>query len=105
MFVMLVAVHAFAEYTGLQYGPVILQLNLSALQQGMQVSFIHGAARWHPNIYSYVFLQMYRLASCNRAWSEKLEIKLMDDQQEKDCASGDQESILINGVKEDGKEI
>ncbi|XP_053129214.1 neurite extension and migration factor isoform X1 [Hemicordylus capensis] len=43
----------------------------------------------------------HRLASCSRAWSEQLEVKLMDDQQVKDCASEDQETILINGVKED----
>lgn len=29
----------------------------------------------------------------------------MDDQQEQDCASEDQETILINGVKENGKEL
>lgn len=28
----------------------------------------------------------------------------MDDQQDKDCASEDHETILINGVKENGKE-
>ncbi|KAJ6663209.1 hypothetical protein lerEdw1_010345 [Lerista edwardsae] len=48
-----------------------------------------------------MFLQMYRLASCSRAWTEQLEVKLMDDQQDKDCASEDQETLLINGVKED----
>lgn len=52
-----------------------------------------------------MFLQMYRLASCSRAWTEQLEVKLMDDQQDKDCASEDQDTVLINGVKEDGKEI
>lgn len=30
---------------------------------------------------------------------------LMDDQQDKECASEDQETILINGVKEDGKDM
>lgn len=52
-----------------------------------------------------MFLEMRRLARCSGAWSEQKEVKLMDDQQEKDCASEDQETILINGVKENGKEL
>lgn len=52
-----------------------------------------------------VFLEMCRLARCSGAWSEQKEVKLMDDQQEQDCASEDQETILINGVKENGKEL
>lgn len=51
-----------------------------------------------------MFLEMYRLARCSGAWNEQREVKLMDDQQDKDCASEDQETILINGVKENGKE-
>ncbi|PKU34276.1 hypothetical protein llap_15420 [Limosa lapponica baueri] len=45
-------------------------------------------------------LVIARLARCSGAWSEQKEVKLMDDQQEQDCASEDQETILINGVKE-----
>lgn len=52
-----------------------------------------------------MFLEMCRLARCSGAWSEQKEVKLMDDQQEQDCASEDQETILINGVKENGKEL
>lgn len=52
-----------------------------------------------------MFLEMCRLARCSGAWSEQKEVKLMDDQQDQDCASEDQETILINGVKENGKEL
>jgi len=52
-----------------------------------------------------MFLETCRLARCSGAWNEQKEVKLMDHQQEQDCASEDQETILINGVKENGKEL
>lgn len=46
-----------------------------------------------------MFLQMCRVSS----WAEHGVKNLMDNQQDKECASEDQETVLINGVKEDGK--
>ncbi|XP_069067034.1 neurite extension and migration factor isoform X1 [Pleurodeles waltl] len=44
------------------------------------------------------------LDRCSGAWSEQQEVKLMDDQQEKDSVTPEPSAILINGVNENASD-
>lgn len=81
--------------------PVVFLFCFSALRE-LCISFPTQDCRliWGILMSAILFLQMCRVAS----WAEHGVNNLMDDQQDKECASEDQETILINGVKEDGKD-